>query len=207
MPTKFPLGARFRPDLEEITLQRLARSKATGPTINRGKGNNNASTPMVFIRPVEEKFGPLAVDLAASSHNAKAPVWIDEKRNSLSPDVGWAVLKGLLWLNPPFTNITPWARKCAEEVQLGARILLLVPASVGANWYWDWVVPYADVYSVGRMVFDDCYDKHGKLITTPYPKDLILCHYEWRRKDLRTGNEWANPSNANGLIYRWRWQQ
>lgn len=182
--------------------------KPTGPTINRGKGNNAASTPMVFINAVVEKFGPLAVDLAASSHNAKAPVWIDEKRNSLSTDVSWSVLQGLLWLNPPFTNVTPWARKCAEEVQLGARILLLVPASVGANWAWDWVVPYADVYSVGRMVFDDCWDKDGKLITTVYPKDLMLCHYEWRG-ELRTGNQWLESKDEEstvGLIHRWRWQ-
>jgi hypothetical protein len=157
---------------------------------------------MVFMRPVEAKFGPLAVDLAASSTNAKAPVWIDEQRNSLSADVSWSVLEGLLWLNPPFTVITPWARKCAEECQLGAQILLLVPASVGANWYWDWVMPFADVYSVGRMVFDDCYDKTGKLITTVYPKDLILCHY-----GPNTGRSYTDAHlGGRAEIIRWGWQ-
>lgn len=188
-----------------------AKLRPTGPTINRGKGNNNAATPWAFINPVQEKFGKLDWDLAASVLNTKAEKFLAEKINSLVQP--WHKLgpgRPLLWLNPPFTTITPWAKKCAEECQLGARILLLVPASVGSNWYWDWVVPYADVYSVGRMVFDDCYDKHGELITTPYPKDLILCHYEWRGKDLRTGNEWASPgygvSELSGLIRRWRWQ-
>lgn len=188
--------------------------KPTGPTINRGKGNNNAATPWAFIHPVEQKFGPLACDLAASAANKKAPHYVDEATNSLT--LNWHVMAnccrtGLLWLNPPFTNITPWARKCAEEVQLGARILLLVPASVGANWFWDWVAPYADVYSVGRMVFDDCWDKDGKLITTPYPKDLILCHYDWSREagkaGRRTGKSYADAHlGGRGELIRWRWQ-
>lgn len=76
-----------------------------------------------------------------------------------------------------FGSIGPWAKKCAAESQLGAHVLLLVPGSIGANWYWEWVEPYADVYSVGQMVFKNCYDKKGQLITTPYPKDLILCDY------------------------------
>ena len=202
MPTRFP----FAPGRASLSLNTKAM-KPTGPTINRGKGNNNAATPWPFIRAVEKKFGLLGGDLACTSLNMKAPRGLDECINSLTVD--WADwLKGELgWDNPPFTNITPWARYHAEQVQRGAKTLLLVPASVGANWYWDWVVPYADVYSVGRMVFDDCYDKHGKLITDPYPKDLVLAHYEWRGETLRTGSKAHFPSPDNtGLIYRWRWQ-
>lgn len=181
-----------------------------GPTINRGKGNNNASTPMVFINAVVKKFGELGVDLAANIGNHKAPLWLGPG-STVAPKLGqpppynsfdfdWHTFSSLCWLNPPFTNITPWVRKCAAEVQLGARILLLVPASVGANWYWDWVVPYADVYSVGRMVFDDCYDKHGELITDPYPKDLILCRYDWTTKYV------TGKGNGVAELIRWRWQ-
>lgn len=193
------------PELTSTGNLHVQLRQRTGPTINRGKGNNSAATPWKFIRPVDEKFGPLEWDLAASIGNEKAKFFLTEADNSLA--YNWHMLwtpdeekrKALCWLNPPFANITPWARKCAEECQLGARILLLVPASVGANWYWDWVVPHADVYSVGRMVFDDCYDKAGKLITTVYPKDLILCEYDWPR----TGS----GKNANdGIVKRWRWQ-
>lgn len=194
---KFPSGLTRHP-------RTAAKPRPTGPTINRGKGNNSASTPGKFIVAVEAKFGPLTIDLAASLYNTKAPQWIGEVQNSLVQD--WAELTrdGLGWNNPPFTNITPWARYHAEQVQRGARTLLLVPASVGAVWYWTWVVPYADVYSVGRMVFDDCYDRDGKLITTPYPKDLVLAHYDWSPdRCLRTGA--MNTADA-GSLYRWRWQ-
>lgn len=171
------------PDLTSTGNLHVQLQQRTGPTINRGKGNNNAVTPWKFINPVQEKFGPLSPDLAATKANKKAPWWVgpDIGRDSLT--VPWATLAhdapgNLCWLNPPFTNITPWAKKCAEECRLGARILLPVPASVGANWFEDWVWPYADVYSVGRMCFDDCYDKEGRLITTPYVKDLVLCHFD-----------------------------
>lgn len=190
---KFPL----RPP-QNVRIARLPAQPRTGPTINRGKGNNNAATPWKFIGAVVEKFGKLKYDLACTRANSKAQfgIYHDEGLDALT--MPWAVMKSdegdgkgwyqpLLYLNPPFTNITPWARKCAEEVQLGARILLLVPASVGANWFEQWVWPYADVYSVGRMVFDNCYDKEGQLITTPYIKDLILCHFDWRNETLRTG--------------------
>lgn len=178
---KFPLSLSRHP-------RTAAKPRPTGPTINRGKGNNNAATPWEFIRAVEGKFGPLEWDLAASNGNAKAPYFLTEADNAFS--YSWHALwkdHPLCWLNPPFANITPWACKCAAEVQLGARILLLVPASVGANWFEHWVWPYADVYSVGRMCFDDCYDRNGKLITDDYPKDLILCHFDWRNDTLRTG--------------------
>lgn len=170
---RFPLGpnARLR-----------VSAPRRGPTIKRGRSAQDASTPWEFIQAVKGKFGILTWDLAATAFNTRVrndagPVdpWFSESQNSLVQE--WHKLNGLLWLNPPYANITPWARKCAQEAKLGAEILLLVPASIGANWYWDWVEPVAQVYSVGRMVFDDCYDDDGNLITTPYPKDLILCHY------------------------------
>lgn len=164
----------------------------SGPTINRGASSGDIWTPDSFITAVARKFGNLAVDLAASARNTKAPIWFTEHDNSLT--IKWSDYDGLFWLNPPYSNITPWARKCAEESKLGAEILLLVPASVGANWFWDHVEPYATVYSVGRMTFDNCFDKQGKLVTTPYPKDLILAHYSTTK-----------PRGSN--LQRWRWKQ
>jgi len=148
----------------------------SGPTIKRGESSGDIWTPQIFIDAVEKRFGTLQADLAATLESHKAPFWITPEEDSLT--VPWHKCNdGRLWLNPPYSNITPWAKKCMEESELGAEILLLVPGSIGANWYWDFVEPYADVYSVGRMVFDNCFDKDGKLVTTPYPKDLILCHY------------------------------
>lgn len=149
-----------------------------GPTIDRANSSDDIWTPQIFIDSVVRKFGPLAVDLAAEAHSRKAPEYIGPEVDSLKQD--WTrILDGRLgWDNPPFGNITPWAKKHSYEWQQGAKTLFLVPGSIGANWFQFYVWPHADVYSVGRMVFDNCFDrKTGLLVTTPYAKDLILCHY------------------------------
>lgn len=151
---------------------------STGPSIKRGQSSGDIWTPWAFIRAVEKKFGKLSWDVAASIESAKAPKFLTKEQNSFS--VEWHKLSGLSWLNCEFGKIAPWASKCAWEMTQGWRGLLLVPGSIGANWYWDAVEPYSNVYSVGRMVFDNCFDRDGKLVTTPYPKDLILCHYDQR---------------------------
>lgn len=178
-----------------------------GPTIDRANSSGDIWTPWEFIRAVQEKFGLIDWDLAASLRSSRAyypGMYIGEVRDSLGVD--WHELeknapdgdgRPLLWLNPPYSNITVWAKKCAAEFKLGAQILLLTPASIGANWYWDHVEPYAEVYSVGRMVFDNCYDKKGQLVRTPYPKDLILSHYSPER---------ALTSYYPRPIKRWLWK-
>lgn len=166
----------------------------SGPTIDRANSSGDIWTPWPFINAVNEKFGPIAFDLAATLQSCRAQyagMHFDEATNALTRD--WHKIDGLLWLNPPFSYITPWARKCYDEMMLGAETLLLVPGSIGANWYWDWVEPYATVYSIGRLVFDNCFDrKTGELVRTPYAKDLILCHY--------------HPTHRTLPMQRWRWQ-
>jgi phage N-6-adenine-methyltransferase len=116
------------------TIPSIIEQKRTGASLVRGQSKQDYETPMEFIRAVEKRFGPLTVDLAASAENAKAPRHISEKENSLiCPWAATAVDN--CWLNPPFGNIAPWAKKCAEESEHGARILMLVPASIGSNWF------------------------------------------------------------------------
>lgn len=125
-------------------------------------------TPWEFIRAVEHRFGPIACDLAASAENAKAPLFIDESRNSMS--VAWSAEQptGNLWLNPPFADIMPWAAKAqAESARRAGLILMLTPASIGSEWFRWYVNAHAFVLGVGpRLTFEGCHD--------PYPKDCML---------------------------------
>ena len=162
------------------------------PKQQPGTSEQTVGTPQVFIDAVERDFGPLWWDLAAVSTNKKAPRYLgpDQEyiphRDSLT--VQWSTLNVKYannWLNPPFSKIGPWARKCAIETRVyPMRICMLVPASIGANWYDQWVTPFADVYSVGRMKFEG----HGQ----GYPKDLILAHY-WKL--------------GGHKLKRWRWEK
>jgi len=140
----------------------------TEPKQKPGRSKQDYATPPEFIAAVVERFGVLAWDLAASHENAKAPHYFIEADNSL--DQNWSALQGNRWLNPPFCDIGPWAEKCSKTtLPSGDRIFLLVPASVGSNWFHRHVHGKALVLALSpRLSFD------GK---NPFPKDCMLCVY------------------------------
>lgn len=162
------------------------------PQQKPGRSKQDYGTPPDFIQAVERRFGALAVDLAARQDNKKAPRCVTPEDDSLS--VNWGIIFGRLncWLNPPFADIEPWAAKCAHHAPMfaerGGRILFLVPASVGANWYADHVHNKALVLGLqGRLCFD------GK---DPYPKDCILAVF---------GRGEPGFENRVGFdVWRWR---
>lgn len=141
---------------------------------SQGKDQNNGvySTPTDFIQAVEKRFGKIGFDLAASPENAKVEKYFTEEDNSLIQD--WSKIDaGILWLNPPYSNIGQWAKKCYEESIKpeweNKWILLLIPASTGTNYFKQYIHKKAKVHFLSpRMSFDG---------VNPYPKDLILCQY------------------------------
>ncbi len=156
----------------------------TGASMARGRSRQDYETPWEFIKAVENRFGKLTIDLAASFSNCKADAFFNEKQNSLSDAVQWSNFNGLLWLNPPFDNIAPWAKKCAEESAKGARILFLTPASVGSNWFAEHVYGQAKVLALRpRLSFDG---------NQPYPKDCILSYF--------------TPGVENPKFECWKWK-
>lgn len=126
--------------------------------------NQRYRTPPDFLAAVVRRFGPLAHDLAAEASSAVAPRWFGPG-SPLAEDslvTPWDDLEGNLWLNPPFKRITPWVVKCYHAGVCRVkrpptqRIFLLVPASVGTNWYQDMVHGSALVLFLrGRLSFLD----------------------------------------------------
>jgi hypothetical protein len=136
-------------------------------------------TPPEFLRAVKERLciTQFAWDLAADATNTvvsnevvqvyEQKRYFDEKDNSLVQD--WHKINGWLWLNPPFTDITPWVRKAHEERIRGARIAVLVPLSF-AEWWDYWVDDKAYVLMLaGRLQFVGA--------TASYPKECALLLY------------------------------
>lgn len=157
------------------------------PAQRPGSSRQDYGTPAEFMRAVALKFGQPAWDLAASAENAKAPNWIGADRDSLIQD--WFRLPGLLWLNPPFARIEPWARKCVEESRLGARILLLTPASVGSDWHKDHVHGKAFVYFLnGRITFDGTPPNPRTGRIDQYPKDCMVSAFGFGRTGFDVWN-------------------
>jgi hypothetical protein len=78
----------------------------------------------------------MVFDLAATLQNRQAERHFNIEQNTLHQD--WTALFGNLWLNPEYSNVMPYARKCAKSAPPGQddrRIFFLVPASTGSNWF------------------------------------------------------------------------
>jgi phage N-6-adenine-methyltransferase len=152
---------------------------ATAPR-NKWSTNQRIGTPWAFFNPLTEIF-KFAVDLSADESNTKCPRYISPHLNSLSDKVEWHKLAepgSWLWLNPPFNEINKWAQKCKREARLGAKIVMITPASVGSGWFLDNIFGQAVVVLLrGRVTFDYVIDKgkkKGQWNTDPYPKDCML---------------------------------
>lgn len=143
----------------------------TGASLARGRSKQIVGTPREFLDACERRFGPIAFDLAATRENAVHGLesfYGPGSRfgeDSLIQD--WSQLTGTLWLNPPFDNIAPWAKKLASICNRSDWALMLVPASIGTNWYSENLLGNCCIDGLApRLTFVGSHD--------PYPKDLML---------------------------------
>lgn len=143
----------------------------TMPQQKPGRSDQDVGTPPEFLEPVQRRFGPIGLDLAASNDNHVVSLWLGPGSplrggdDALADGLSWAG-RTLRWLNPPFGNIAPWAAKCAAQ-RHHAFIAMLTPASVSSNWYAEHVYGKALVLAIRpRLTFVGSPD--------PFPKDLIL---------------------------------
>jgi phage N-6-adenine-methyltransferase len=175
-------------------------AKLTGPSMRRGKSKQNYQTPPDFISAVEKRFGMITFDLAADADNCVTGEHFDVEQDSLAQD--WTKHDGLLWLNPPFADLAPWAARCAAFAGPSTRILLLTPASIGSNWFADHVHGKALVLALSpRLQFVGAAD--------PYPRDLILSCYgfgvagfdvwRWRENLGRAGSGREKGESNHGV--------
>lgn len=155
------------------------------PKQKPGKSKQDYATPWEFIEAVEARWGKIDIDLAARVDNSKAPVFIRPEQNSLTSSwhgihrAGEDPHEGpLCWLNPEFADIRPWAAKCHLEThyyKISPRIILLTPASIGSNWFSEYVHKKASVYALSpRITFV------GE--THPFPKDCMISLFGFRQK-------------------------
>ena len=144
------------------------------PKQKPGLSKQDYQTPTVFLDATRKLLDieNFTLDLAASEENAVCGSFYDEVYDSLKREGDWVTQVGCeAWCNPPYSHIAPWVEKAYRESLLGATIAMLVPASVGSNWWRDWVHNKAVVVLLnGRITFVG----H----TAGYPKDCALLLYD-----------------------------
>jgi phage N-6-adenine-methyltransferase len=149
------------------------------PVQKPGRSYQDYQTPKEFLEAVKKRLhiAEFIMDLAASPENAIAETYYTEEDDALIQP--WA-LWGSEWCfcNPPYADIEPWVAKAVNEAEKGAHVAMLVPASVGSNWWKMWVEPYAyQSFLNGRLCFIPNWKEQGFKQPPLYPKDCALLLY------------------------------
>lgn len=91
-------------------------------------------TPPELFAGINAEFR-FSGDVAASAANALHQRYLTEQQDALQ--VNWLQHfgSGILWCNPPYSNITPWVEKANHECDKGIGTVMLVPADTSVGWF------------------------------------------------------------------------
>lgn len=121
-------------------------------------------TPQDFFDRVNSQYGPLTLDVCASSENAKCPSYFTFQDDGLTKP--WT---GHCWMNPPYgRTIGLWMRKAWESSQAGAMVVCLVPARTDTAWWHDYAMKGDITFIRGRLKFG------GHHNSAPFPNALVV---------------------------------
>jgi len=114
----------------------------SGTTINK----QDWTTPQEFVEFIENEYQvTFVLDVAASEHNKKAPLYIDIEADGLSKS--WEFNREgttTIWCNPPYANQKDWVLKAIHESYYGrADVFMLIPARTSTKLFHDWIIPNA----------------------------------------------------------------
>jgi len=76
------------------------------------------------------------------------------------------------FVNPPYSNPTPWCKKAYEESQKGKIVVMLLRGDTSTRWFHDWVLGKAELRFIkGRLHFN------GKK-AAPFPSIVAIYRKE-----------------------------
>lgn len=112
-------------------------------------------TPVPLFVALDAEFC-LTLDAAASADNALCNRYITEEQNTLeTPWANYLSIPGYVWLNPPYSDITPFVQKAADESKNQIGTVMLVPADTSVGWFREAIETASEVRFIvgGRLAF------------------------------------------------------
>lgn len=130
------------------------------------------ATPPDFFE-LYNKIYKFKLDLACTQENCLCPEgYYLEHYNSLEEEWHQDLEGKWGWLNPPYgRELKHWIKKTADEAELGAKIVLLIPARTDTAYFHDYIYknPRADVSFIrGRLKFGDSKN------SAPFPSMIVV---------------------------------
>ncbi|EMM6069059.1 phage N-6-adenine-methyltransferase [Enterobacter hormaechei] len=143
-------------------------------------------TPPALFASLDAEFC-FQLDAAAAPYNALCRRFITAEQNTLeTPWADYLNVPGYVWLNPPYSDITPFVKKAAAESANQIGTVMLVPADTSVGWFKEAIQTASEVrfITAGRLAFIN--PVTGKpvsgnnkgsmlIIWRPYPR--THCHF------------------------------
>ncbi|EAN1302297.1 phage N-6-adenine-methyltransferase [Salmonella enterica] len=112
-------------------------------------------TPPALFAALDAEFC-FQLDAAAAPHNTLCRKFITAEQNTL--ETSWADylnVPGYVWLNPPYSDITPFVKKAAAESRNQIGTVMLVPADTSVGWFKEAIQTASEVrfITAGRLAF------------------------------------------------------
>lgn len=144
--------------------------KVTG---NRYNGSNTPDivrdlwpTPSELVAWMESEYGDYDIDAAASKENAVCEKFYSKETNCLKR---WWGSNKHIWLNPPYSNITPFVKKAIEQMEHNNQIDILLPCDTSTGWFYEAQQRAAEIIWITGEVYQEDgteYSRTGRLAFT-----------------------------------------
>lgn len=118
--------------------------------------NSWATDPLIF-KAMDKEFN-FSMDAAANDQNHKCDIYLTRENDAIDQPWGWILRDHKsknVWINPPYGKgyIKKFMQKCIEQKDIGVTSVLLVPATLDAQW-----LPISDISEIrivtgGRLSF------------------------------------------------------
>ncbi|GAB0505036.1 hypothetical protein KU15F69_18970 [Escherichia coli] len=112
-------------------------------------------TPPALFASLDAEFC-FQLDAAAAPYNALCRRFITAEQNTLeTPWADYLNVPGYVWLNPPYSDITPFVKKAAAESANQIGTVMLVPADTSVGWFKEAIQTASEVrfITAGRLAF------------------------------------------------------
>lgn len=136
--------------------------------INKGLFSSNTelwATPQAFYDQLNQEFG-FTLDPCALPDNAKCAKFFTPEDDGLAQD--WSGER--VFCNPPYgRKIAAWVKKCHDEAQKGALVVMLIPARTDTSYFHDYIYHKAEIRFIrGRLKFGNA--EQG----APFPSMVVI---------------------------------
>lgn len=167
--TKCPDGPRYRAignSMAVPVMRWIGERIAAALPVKKSAGDYGGSktpadqrdlwrTPPALFACLNAEFC-FQLDAAAAAHNALCRKFITAEQNTLeTPWDDYLSIPGYVWLNPPYSDITPFVKKAAAESANQIGTVMLVPADTSVGWFKEAIQTASEVrfITAGRLAF------------------------------------------------------